>query len=49
MTLLDMLDGRGNIIEASLYKSGKYANVTVETEDGEYTFSVSKAENDGNL
>lgn len=49
LQLLALLNVKGNITEASLYKNGKYSNITVELEDGIYSISISKEEKtDGN-
>ena len=47
MRLLDIANCEGDVTEANLYKSGKYATVKFETEKGEvFTLTVSKEENE---
>ena len=47
MRILDLANYEGNVTEANLYKSGKYANVKYENEKGEvFALTVSKEENE---
>ena len=49
ITLLDMLDGRGEITEASFHKNSKYARISVELKGGDFSILISKEdETDGN-
>lgn len=44
MCLLLNLQNHGDITAANLYEGGKFSNLTVETEDGVYTVTISKEE-----
>mgnify|MGYP003311502719 CR=1 FL=1 len=42
MKILLSLVGFGNLTEANLYSSGKYATLTIETESGKYDIAIMK-------
>ena len=49
MRLLDVFDLMGNITEALMYSTGDFSRIKVETEQGNYSITISKeTENDGN-
>ena len=40
--LLDLLDCRGDIIEALMYSGGDFSRIKIEKPSGTYTISISK-------
>ena len=45
MCLLLNLKNHGDITAATMYKGGSFSSLTVETENGVYTISISKEDN----
>ena len=41
ITLLDLLDGRGEITEASFNEGSKYARISVELKSGNFSILIS--------
>ena len=46
LTFLNLLDCRGTITEAELYKGGTFSKIVVENESGVYTVSIVKEKTD---
>jgi hypothetical protein len=46
LKLIDFASIVGNIVEANLYKGGKYASFHFEAEDGKYLVTVSISKKD---
>lgn len=42
MCLLLNLVKHGNLTEANMYEGGKFSNIKIQTEDGAYSISVTK-------